>query len=41
MSEYQYYELQVVDRPMAQEQMGELRAYSSRAQITLSSFINV
>lgn len=25
MSEYQYYEFQVVDRPLKQEQMGELR----------------
>ncbi len=36
MSEYQYHELQAVDRPLTQEQMGELRAYSSRAQITPS-----
>jgi hypothetical protein len=41
MSEYQYYEFQAVDRPLTQEQMGELRAYSSRAQITPSSFVNV
>ena len=41
MSEYQYYEFQAVDRPLTQEQMSELRAYSSRAQITPSSFVNV
>ena len=41
MSEYQYYEFQAVDRPLTQEQIGELRAYSSRAQITPSSFVNV
>ena len=40
MSEYQYYEFQAVDRPLTQEQMGELRAYSSRARITPSSFVN-
>ncbi len=41
MSEYQYYEFQAVDRPLIPEQMSELRAYSSRAQITPSSFVNV
>ena len=41
MSEYQYYEFQAVDRPLTPEQMSELRAYSSRAQITPSSFVNV
>ena len=40
MSEYQYYEFQALDRPLTQEQMSELRAYSSRAQITPSSFVN-
>ncbi|MFQ5741163.1 MAG: hypothetical protein ACE5JX_19340 [Acidobacteriota bacterium] len=40
MSEYQYYEFQAVDRPLTQEQMGELRVYSSRARITPSSFVN-
>ncbi len=40
MSEYQYYEFQAVDRRLTQEQMGELRAYSSRAQITPSSVVN-
>ena len=41
MSEYQYYEFQAVDRPLTQEQMSELRARSSRARITTSSFVNV
>jgi len=41
MSEYQYYEFQAVDRPLTQKQMAELRNYSSRAQITPSSFVNV
>ncbi len=41
MSEYQYYEFQAVDRPLTKEQMAELRAYSSRAHITPSSFVNV
>jgi hypothetical protein len=39
MSEYQYYEFQAVDRPLTLEQISVLRAYSSRAQITASSFI--
>lgn len=41
MSEYQYYEFQAVDRPLTRKQMEELRRYSSRAQITPSSFVNV
>ncbi len=41
MSEYQYYEFQSVDRPLTAKQMDELRRYSSRAQITPSSFVNV
>lgn len=41
MSEYQYYEFQAVDRPLSSKQMDELRRYSSRAQITSSSFVNV
>ena len=40
MSEYQYYEFQALDRPLTQEQMSELRAVSSRAQITPHSFVN-
>ena len=41
MSEYQYYEFQAVDQPLTSKQMEELRRYSSRAQITPSSFVNV
>jgi len=41
MSEYQYYEFQAVARLLTQKEMDELRSYSSRAQITPSSFINV
>ena len=41
MSEYQYYEFQAVDRPLTQKEMSELRRYSSRAEITSSSFVNV
>jgi hypothetical protein len=32
MSEYQYYEFQALDRPLTQEQISELSAYSSRAR---------
>lgn len=31
MSEYQYYELQALDRPLTQREMRELRKYSTRA----------
>jgi hypothetical protein len=41
MSEYQYYEFQAIDRPLTEKQMDELRGYSTRAQITPSSFVNV
>ncbi|MGF1613546.1 MAG: hypothetical protein ACFCVA_06425 [Gammaproteobacteria bacterium] len=41
MSEYQYYEFQALDRRLTQEQIAKLRHYSSRAQITPSSFVNV
>lgn len=41
MSEYQYYEFQSVDRRLSSKQMDELRQYSSRAQITPSSFVNI
>ncbi|MCK5797221.1 MAG: hypothetical protein KAI47_08565 [Deltaproteobacteria bacterium] len=40
MSEYQYYEFQTVNRPLSSQQRDELRQYSSRAQITPSSFVN-
>lgn len=41
MSEYQYYEFRAVDAPLTEEEMGELRAVSSRADITPTSFVNV
>ena len=40
MSEYQYYEFQAIDRPLTEKEMRELRAYSTRARITPTSFIN-
>jgi hypothetical protein len=40
MSEYQYYEFQAVDRPLTGQQMRELRAYSTRATITPTRFVN-
>ncbi len=40
MSEYQYYEFQAIDHPLSERQMGELRAVSSRATITPTSFTN-
>ena len=40
MSEYQYYEFRAIDRPLDQEQMDELRALSTRAEITPTSFTN-
>ena len=41
VSEYQYYEFQAIDRPLSDVQMQELRALSSRATITPTSFVNV
>src|SRR6476659_1022044 len=40
MSEYQYYEFAAVDEPLTKKQMMELRALSTRAEITPVSFIN-
>lgn len=40
MSEYQYYEFLAIDRPLTAKDMEELRALSTRAQITTVSFIN-
>ncbi|HLM66991.1 MAG TPA: hypothetical protein VK358_05645, partial [Longimicrobium sp.] len=40
MSEYQYYEFQAVDRPLTQAEMLEVRAYSTRARITPTGFVN-
>src|SRR5438093_13055017 len=38
MSEYQYGEFRAVDRPLTNEQILELRRYSSRAEITATTF---
>ena len=40
MSEYQYYEFQTTDRHLSEKEMRELRAYSTRAIITPTSFSN-
>lgn len=40
MSEYQYYEFLSIDRPLTRREMGELRALSTRAEITPSRFTN-
>jgi hypothetical protein len=41
MSEYQYYEFRAIDRPLTNQEMASLRAISSRARITSTSFVNV
>lgn len=40
MSEYQYYEFRAVDRPLTDDEMREMRAVSSRADITPTRFVN-
>ncbi len=40
MSEYQYYEFQSIDRRLTEAAMQRLRAYSSRAEITPTRFVN-
>lgn len=40
MSEYQYYEFQAVDRPLDAGEREALRAISTRARITATSFVN-
>ncbi len=40
MSEYQYYEFLAVDRPLTDRQQAEVRALSTRARITATSFTN-
>ncbi len=40
MSEYQYYECLVVDRPLDADQLDRLRALSTRAELTSTSFVN-
>ena len=41
MSEYQYYEFAAIDRPLTEDEMAELRALSTRAEITPVSSTNV
>lgn len=38
MSEYQSYEFRAIERPLTNKQVGELRRYSSHADITATSF---
>lgn len=40
MSEYQYYEFAAIDRPLTRVEMAQLRAASTRADITPSGFAN-
>lgn len=40
MSEYQYYEFRAIDRPLDSKEMAELRALSTRAEITPTRFAN-
>jgi hypothetical protein len=40
MSEYQYYEFQAIDRPLGEADQEALRALSTRARITATSFTN-
>jgi hypothetical protein len=40
MSEYQYYEFLAVDHPLDERQQAEVRALSTRARITATSFTN-
>ena len=40
MSEYQYYEFLAVDQPLDARQLKEMRALSTRARITPTSFVN-
>lgn len=40
MSEYQYYEFAAIDRPLTRAEMAQLRAVSTRAEITPTGFVN-
>ena len=40
MSEYQYYEFMALDRPLTEKQIQEVRGFSGRAKITVTSFVN-
>lgn len=41
VSEYQYYEFQAIDRPLTRQEQAELRALSTRAEISATRFTNV
>ncbi len=40
MGEYQYYEFRAIDRPLSDKDRADLRARSTRARITATSFTN-
>ncbi len=40
MSEYQYFEFRAIDRSLTRTEMAALRAFSSRAEITPTTFVN-
>jgi hypothetical protein len=40
MSEYQYYEFAAIDHPLTRAEMAQLRAVSTRAEITPAGFVN-
>ncbi|MEW2489822.1 hypothetical protein [Streptomyces sp. NPDC048411] len=40
MSEYQYYEFLAIDRPLSEQELDQVRALSTRAEITPTSFTN-
>ncbi|MFD0903309.1 hypothetical protein [Actinomadura sediminis] len=40
MSEYQYYEFLAIDRPLDEDERDDIRALSTRAEITATSFVN-
>jgi len=40
MSEYQYYEFAAIDHPLTRAEMAQLRAVSTRAEITAAGFVN-
>ncbi len=40
MSEYQYYEFLAIDYPLDEQQLAEVRALSTRARVTATSFTN-
>ncbi|NUR95683.1 MAG: hypothetical protein HOV67_10545 [Kribbellaceae bacterium] len=40
MSEYQYYEVRAIDRPLDDDEQAAVRSLSTRARITATSFVN-